>query len=120
LVDGQEKAIGAALEKIQWPREELFITSKLWNNKHRPEDVAGAFEQTLNDLRLDYLDLYLMHWPIAFKSGDDTHPKDADGNMIIEDIDFRDTWRAMEVNFCRSLTNNIFILHVGIIEDGKS
>jgi len=65
-VYGNESEVGAALESIQnngLQREELWITSKLWNDKHSEEDVIASCRQSLADLRLDYLDLYLVHWP---------------------------------------------------------
>ena len=61
-----ENGVGDALAASTVPREELFVTSKLWNSEHAPENVAPAVKQTLSDLRLDYLDLYLVHWPQAY------------------------------------------------------
>ena len=60
-------------------REEIFVTSKLWNNKHNYEDGLPACKKTLRDLGLDYLDLYLIHWPYAYKKSDDPFPKGKDG-----------------------------------------
>ena len=61
-----EKEVGEALAASTVPREALFVTSKLWNSEHAPQDVAPAVKQTLSDLQLDYLDLYLVHWPQAY------------------------------------------------------
>ena len=88
-------------------RKDLFITSKLWNTKHNPKDVRSGIEKTLNDLGLDYLDLYLIHWPTAFKDGDDYFPKDEQGNFQYADHHPCDTWAAMEKlvddGLCRSI-----------------
>lgn len=96
---GNEKEIGEALKSCigtTVSREDLFITSKLWNTRHNPKDVRPALINTLKDLGLDYLDLYLIHWPLSFKDGDEKFPKDEQGNMIYAYHDPCDTWKAME------------------------
>ncbi|KGO74154.1 Short-chain dehydrogenase/reductase SDR [Penicillium italicum] len=92
---GTEKAVGKGVKKSGIPREDIFITTKLWNNKHHPDDVAPALQQSLDDLELDYVDLFLMHWPVAWKRGEELFPM-KDGNPIMENIDIVDTYKAME------------------------
>ncbi|KAJ5780089.1 hypothetical protein N7457_005249 [Penicillium paradoxum] len=82
-------------------REDIFITSKLWNSQHRPEVVEASLDACLAELELDYLDLYLVHWPVAFQKGDSYFPLVANstvegGDVIIDDgVSIVDTWKAM-------------------------
>jgi alcohol dehydrogenase (NADP+) len=91
------KALQAGLAAGQIAREEVFVTTKLWNNNHRPKRVEPAFEASLDRLGLKYLDLYLIHTPFAFQPGDDQDPRDQNGNILYDhDVTLLDTWKAME------------------------
>mmetsp|Transcript_36136 Transcript_36136/g.111818 ORF Transcript_36136/g.111818 Transcript_36136/m.111818 type:complete len:338 (+) Transcript_36136:66-1079(+) len=114
-VYGNEAEIGAVFEeafaKGTLTREELFVTSKLWNSEHAPADVRPALEQTLRDLKLDYVDLYLIHWPQAFEKVNATNvsiPKNADGTIKYDlKTTSRSTWAALEAcvdaGLCRAI-----------------
>lgn len=90
-------------------REDMFITSKIWNTFHRPDLVRGALETSLKDLRTTYLDMYLIHWPFALKEGDSLFPVDDKGAPIYSYVDFVDTWKAMEKLVDEGLTRSIGI-----------
>jgi len=95
-----EKEIGESLERVfkngSVKRDDVFITSKLWNTAHRKEAVRAVCAQTLKDLRLEYLDLYLMHFPIALLPGGGDEPLDKDGYALTEKVSIQETWEAME------------------------
>jgi alcohol dehydrogenase (NADP+) len=92
---GNEAEIGVALEQCGVPRAELWITSKLWNDSHAAVDVKPALEKTLADLRLDYLDLYLIHWPIVQKPGV-VIPESGADFVSLDVTPVAETWGAME------------------------
>jgi diketogulonate reductase-like aldo/keto reductase len=96
-----EKEVGEAMKEAlrdgKIRREELFVGTKLWNNNHRPERVKPAFEASLKKLQLDYVDLYLIHTPFAFKPGEEQDPRDENGKVIYDEgVTLLDTWRALE------------------------
>ena len=107
---GNEKEIGDAFSRAfsegLVKREDLWITSKLWNDKHEKEHVLPALRQTLADLQLDYLDLYLIHWPIALRNGV-VFPEDGEGFLKLEEAPLADTWKEIEKALSNSLTRHI-------------
>lgn len=91
---GNEAVVGEGLSSFSGPRSELFITSKVWNSHHRPSDVKKACLKTLEDLKVSYLDLYLIHWPEAW---DPSLGHSLPDNPKLDDtVTLIDTWRAME------------------------
>src|SRR5438045_2028830 len=91
------EALHAGLAAGGIAREDIFVTTKLWNTNHRPERVEPAFEASLDRLRLNYLDLYLSHTPFAFQPGDEQDPRDQNGNVIYDrGVTLLATWRAIE------------------------
>ncbi|MGD9683007.1 MAG: aldo/keto reductase [Candidatus Obscuribacterales bacterium] len=107
-----EELVGDAIKEVlrdgKIRREDIFVTTKLWNNNHRPERVGPAFEASRRRLQLDYIDCYLVHTPFAFQPGDDQDPRDEQGNVIYDkDTTLTETWKAMELlveeGKCRSI-----------------
>ena len=107
------QAFSDAFQTGDVKREELWITSKLWNNAHLTSDVRPALEKTLTDLRLDYLDLYLMHWPVALKPGV-AFPKSADDFISLEEIPIISTWQEMEKCAQAGMTRHIGVCNLSI------
>lgn len=105
---GNEKEVGEGIRDSGVKREDIFITSKLWNTKHHPDDVEDACRKTLSDLGVDFLDLYLIHWPMAFERGQDAFPKNPDGSLRYDfSIHPTDTWMAMEKLITLGLVRSI-------------
>jgi diketogulonate reductase-like aldo/keto reductase len=96
-----EEAVGDAMRDAfgtgRIRREDVFVTTKLWNSNHRPERVKAAFDASRQRLRLDYVDCYLIHTPFAFRPGDEQDPRDANGRVIYDSgVTLLETWQALE------------------------
>ncbi|KAJ7099346.1 NADP-dependent oxidoreductase domain-containing protein [Mycena belliarum] len=101
MIYENQDEVGAALKKVipsVVKREEMFMTSKCWNSSHQPAEVAKELDETLKQLGVDYLDLYLIHWPVAFAPGNGLYPPHATKKGEV-DLDLEtslvDTWKAM-------------------------
>lgn len=122
--DGISRAVKDGLCK----REELWVTSKLWNTYHRPEHVEAAFRRSLTDLKLEYLDLYLIHFPISlqFVPFETRYPPEwffdpfaASPAMKLDPVPYATTWRALEALVDAKLTRCIGVsnLNTGMLVD---
>jgi diketogulonate reductase-like aldo/keto reductase len=96
-----EDMIGVAFQEVlaagKVRREDLFITTKLWNTNHRPERVEPAFSASCRRLQVDYIDCYIIHTPFAFQPGNNQDPRDEQGQVIYDSgVTLIETWRALE------------------------
>ena len=117
LVYGNEQEIGQAfadaMNEGTVKREELWITSKLWNNSHEKQYVLPSINTTLKDLQLDYLDLYLIHWPVALKRAV-AYPQTGEDMLSLTDIPLSETWAEMIVLKEMGLTRHIGVSNFSI------
>ncbi|MFL1895260.1 aldo/keto reductase [Aquimarina sp. 2-A2] len=115
---GNEKEVGNAItEAIKQglvTREELWVTSKLWNASHGEDNVISALNRTLKDLQLAYLDLYLIHWPVALKKGTEMPEKPSDF-IPLSEVPLSSTWKGMETALEKGLTS-----HIGVSNFNKN
>lgn len=114
---GNEAEIGNAIRDVinegQVMRKELWITSKLWSNAHGRNNVAGALKKSLQDLGLDYLDLYLIHWPIPLKPSA-TFPNSADDYELPAEVPLQSTWEGLEAAVGDGLTRHIGVSNFSV------
>jgi len=115
MVYGNEPEVGEALKSClgkDIQRKDLWVTTKLWNSFHDPKHVREALKKSLSDLGLDYIDLYLIHWPHGFNfegwTNDTFFPKNEDGSIRYSDVDYLDTYLALE-----PLVDEGLIKHLG-------
>ncbi len=107
------KAVAETLANGSLSRQDLWLTSKLWNNAHAPEQVQPALEKTLEDLQVASLDLYLIHWPVLFKPGV-MFARRGEDYLALDSIPIIETWRALEACVGKGLVRNIGVCNFSI------
>ena len=110
---GVGKAIKEAIDTGIVKREDLFIVTKLWNTYHRPELVEVNIKDSLKRLNLTYIDLYLIHWPLAFKPGDDPYPR-VNGHIQYDKVPLHETWKAMEELTKNTENRKLLTKYIGV------
>ncbi|CAH0995673.1 Aldo/keto reductase [Emticicia aquatica] len=107
------QAISDAIKNNEVTRNELWITSKLWNNRHKKEHIQAAVEVTLHDLQLDYLDLYLIHWPVVHKY-DVSYPENGSELVSLNEVPLSETWQGLVELKEKQLTKHIGVSNFSI------
>lgn len=112
-----EADVGVAFNEVfsagKITREEVWVTSKLWCNRHRPDLVRGALEQTLADLQIEYLDLFMIHWPIVFRH--DVHRPESGADFVsLDEMPLAETWKSLESCVDAGLCKNIGVCNFSL------